>query len=209
MATDTETRQRIVDHARDRFMVAGFTKVTLDEIATELGMSKKTLYKFFQSKEELAKAGVTAMLQHIEKMIERIVSSDRSSTEKIIETMLVVGRQVSRFGRESQINLRRTAPELWKMIEEFRREQIFSKVGRIFHQAKAEGVIRAEIDEQILLLVFLNAVQGIVNPEVLSQSPFTMEQAFRNIIAVVFQGALTDEGRKQLSVISELSTTLS
>ena len=56
--TDEETRQRILRVAMTFFLAHGFSRVTMDEIARELGMSKKTLYQHFESKESLMLAGV-------------------------------------------------------------------------------------------------------------------------------------------------------
>ena len=51
--TDMEIRDRILEKARDMFFKLGFSKVTMDEIAFELGMSKKTLYRYFKTKKNL------------------------------------------------------------------------------------------------------------------------------------------------------------
>jgi len=76
MTTDTEVRERIISYAREHFMHEGFSKVTLDEIATELGMSKKTLYKYFEDKEDLLRAGIEENLRNIAREIDAISTSE-------------------------------------------------------------------------------------------------------------------------------------
>ncbi len=53
MTDDIEIKDRILSRAEEMFLKFGYSKVTMDEIAANIGMSKKTLYKFFPSKEEL------------------------------------------------------------------------------------------------------------------------------------------------------------
>lgn len=166
MATDTEIRERIISFARDRFLNPGFSKVTLDEIASELGVSKKTLYKHFESKEDILRAGMQETMRAIAKEIDRIVASDKPFAEKLAGVMMIIGKQVSKLNRSAQSDLRKFAPELWNEIEAFRRDQIFIKMGKMITQARDENIFRPEVNEQILVLMILNCVQGIMNPEV-------------------------------------------
>lgn len=196
MATDTEIRHRIISFAQQRFLNPGFSKVTLDEIASELGMSKKTLYKHFENKEDILRAGMQETMRAIAIEIERIVGSDRPFAEKLAGVMMIIGRQVSKLSRSAQSDMQKFTPELWKEIEVFRREQIFTKIEKMVTQAREENIFRPDINEQVLVLMILNCVQGILNPEVLSQNSFSAEQAFRIIFKTIFEGALTDGARK-------------
>ena len=69
---------KILEAAADRFMDAGLYKVTMDEIASDLKMSKKTVYKFFPSKEILLKAIVYTIMKKVEDEVQGIISSDKS-----------------------------------------------------------------------------------------------------------------------------------
>jgi AcrR family transcriptional regulator len=55
MSEELEIKKRIMHAAGQKFIQYGFSKVTMEEIAEELGMSKKTLYQHFESKNELLK----------------------------------------------------------------------------------------------------------------------------------------------------------
>lgn len=200
MATDIEVRKRIIAFAQERFLNPGFSKVTLDEIASELGISKKTLYKHFENKEDILRYGMQETMRAIAKEIDRIVVSDRPFAEKLAGMMMIIGKQVSKLSRSAQSDMQKFAPELWKEIEVFRREQIFMKIGKMISQARDENVFRPDVNEQVLVLMILNCVQGILNPEVLSQNSFSAEQAFRIIFKTIFEGALTDGARKEFHV---------
>jgi AcrR family transcriptional regulator len=200
LATDFETQERIVTHAREKFLQTGFSKVTLDEIADDLGMSKKTLYKYFSSKEELFRAGIHQTMKRVASSIEAILRENKPFAEKIAQMTMTVGNQVIKITRPAQMDAMRSLPHIWKEVEEFRREQIYEKFGRLIRQGREENVFRKDINDEVLLLMLLNSAQGIVQPDVLAQHSFSMQEAMRSIFKVIFEGALTEEARKDFHV---------
>ena len=208
MTTDTEIRERIISFAREHFMHEGFSKVTLDEIATELGMSKKTLYKYFEDKEDLLRAGIEENLRKVAHEIDAITASDGSFAEKLARVMMLIGKQMSRLSRSAMLDMQKFTPELWKQIETFRREQIFNRIGKMIAQAREENIFRSNVNEQILSLMIIHCIQGILNPEVLSQNSFSAEEAFKIIFRTIFEGALTDEARKNFHIFDTPLTNI-
>lgn len=202
--TGTEERDRIVDTAAEKFLSQGLSKVTLDEIASDLQMSKKTVYKFFPSKDELLKSVVHVMMRRLEKQIAAIVSSNKPFPEKMTEFLAFVGKFVGRLSSQFVIDVQRFAPSLWKEIETFRREHIFSKLDLMFAQAKKEGFFRPDVDSELFKLVFIHSMQGIMNPQTLSQHSFSAQQAFKSVFVILFEGSLTEQSRKDFHFFDSL-----
>jgi AcrR family transcriptional regulator len=199
---DQEEKQRILDVASAKFMESGITKVTLDEVATELGMSKKTVYKFFPSKDILLHTIVKMLLSRIEREVKSIVNSDDPFEGKLTRVLALIGRQVRHFSRQFQLDIQRFAPSLWNEIDRFRREHILSQVKRMFEQAKRENIFRSDLNIDLFYLVFNSTVQGIMNPKTLSENSFSAEDAFRGIFRILLEGALTDEAKKSAIYIN-------
>ncbi len=203
MATDLEMRDRILLLARDKFLQMGFSKVTLDEIAVELGISKKTVYKFYPSKEELLRAAVHLNMRMVDQDLQQIISSDKPFAEKLAEAMMMLAKYVGRISKSSISDMQRFTPALWKELERFRRERILDKLATMIRQARAEKIFRDDVNDQVLIHMLISAIQGIVNPEVLSQNAFSAEEAFRTIFRVIFDGALTDDARKEFHLFDK------
>jgi AcrR family transcriptional regulator len=195
-----DERQRILDVATSRFTEAGITKVTIDEVASELQMSKKTVYKFFPSKEDLLRTVVKMMLMHVEREFMAIVNSDEPFEQKLTLLFALVGRQVRKLSRQFQLDMQRFAPGLWKEIDTFRRERVLSRLKNMLLQAKQEKIFRNDVDIDLFYLVLLNAVQGVVNPKVLSENSFSAEEAFHGIVGILFKGALTEDAIKRFDL---------
>jgi len=195
--TDINEQERILEAAREKFFEQGFVKVTVDEISADLGMSKKTLYKFFPSKEDLIRKVIHLMMRQANHRVETIVNSDVPSVEKMSQILVFIGRMWGRAGRQFPIDMKKYFPELWKEIEVFRRERVLVNIQKIFVQAKREGVLRDDVNAQLLLLMFLTCVEGILNPTTLSEQSFSLSEAFQGIFKILFEGALTDEARRR------------
>ncbi|OGG55831.1 MAG: hypothetical protein A3F84_24780 [Candidatus Handelsmanbacteria bacterium RIFCSPLOWO2_12_FULL_64_10] len=196
MSGDPQIRDRILETAREQFFQLGFTKVTMDEIASGLGMSKKTLYRFFSGKDELLREVVELNRGEIERGLDEILQ-DRglSFAEKLKRLMAFLAMKLSRIGPLFMQDLHRNAPELWKEIEAFRRQKATSVFGDLIEEGVRKGVFRGDVDRQLLTLMYVNLIQGIIHAEVLSQLPLSASQAFEAIIKVLFEGILTDEFR--------------
>ena len=114
---EKDPKERILELANDRFLKMGFNKVTLDELSTELGISKKTMYKFFPSKEELVKTIVWLMLRRVEKEVHRISEDPKPFVHRLADLILFIGKTVGRFSKSFQQDMKRFAPMIWAEAE--------------------------------------------------------------------------------------------
>lgn len=194
--TETETKTNILAAAEEMFMQHGYSKVTMEEIAAGLSISKKTLYKFFPNKKELLKELLTErqceFMDHIDDMWKR---QDLDFVGKFRNTLDFVGERSSRMNRLQDVQ--RIAPDIWKEIHDFKKGTIFEKVRKLFEAGFETGIFRSDIDKDIVILVYTNAVESIVNPESLAELPCTAGQAFEAISKIIFEGILTEEGRSK------------
>ncbi len=196
MPSNTEIRNRILEAAEEQFFKFGFTKVTVSEIASELGMSKKTLYKYFPSKEKLLRGVIELMMKDVPTHVSSLIHDDSMDyLDGLKHLMRLVGVQLSKLGRTFIQDVRKNAPEIWKEIDEFRTKNILRNFGNMLNEGIRKGTFRSDINQQLLMLMYTNTVQNILNPEVLSQHPFSVSDAFEAIVKVFFEGILTDRGR--------------
>lgn len=207
MKTDLQLKERILEYSRNEFLTRGFSKVTLDEIASNLGISKKTLYKFYPSKEELLRSSLHAMMRSAGWELERIASSEKPLVEKLATALMVAGKYISRVRREAITDFQRFVPSLWREMDQYRNEQIVSRLVRMLEQGREEHVFRSEVNGQVLIYMLTSSLREVINPAVLSKHSFSAHEAAMSIFKVLFEGAFTDEARKEFH-IPENSTEL-
>lgn len=192
-----EPKDRIIEHAENRFLGSGFNKVTLDELSNELGISKKTMYKFFPSKEDLVTTMLRMVMRRVERNVTMICQSNKPVTRRLAELMLFIGTLAGRISRAFQMDIQRFAPSLWKELDNFRQEMILTRVAALICEAKEQKKFRDDVNDEVVVMMFTNAVQSIVNPEVLSKHSFSPKEAMYTIFHVIFEGSLTEEARKE------------
>ncbi len=207
--SDADERERILHAAARRFMELGISKVTLDEIASDLGMSKKTMYKYFPSKEDLLKNVIHDRINRNGKRFKDMMGSGKPFGDKLQEIFAFAGREFSTAGRQFILDLRRIDPDLWEEAEEYRRTTIVTNVRKMIEQAKEEGMIRKGLDVDLFVLVFLGAVQNIITPKTLSEQRFSTLEAFQGILGIIFEGALTDDARATIHLSGQFPTEFS
>jgi AcrR family transcriptional regulator len=200
LGQDDATRARIIAAAGGLFFNRGFVRVTADDIAAELGISKATLYKEFRSKEEILRAVVRGFMAEIIGRVDALIKDETLSfVEKLARLFAFVGGQISQLGPLFVRDIQKSAPRVWKEIEEFRRDKIIINFNRILAAGRKQGLFRGDIDTDLLMKMFLKLVEEFVNPAEILRSGRSPSETFESVIKVFFQGILTDEGRLDFS----------
>lgn len=193
-------RPRVVEAAGALFLSRGFVRVTSDDIAARLGISKATLYKHFSGKEEILREVVRGVLNEMGDRIERLVDdASLGFVEKMVALMSFMGTRMARFEPVFIRDLQKHAPEIWKEIEVFRRDKIARNFKIILEAGRREGYFRADVDLDLLLEMFASLVQEFINPAALLRSGRSPADTFESVIKVFFQGIVTDKGRRDFS----------
>ena len=198
MAAALEVQNRILKVAGSQFFSLGFTKVTMDEIAHELGMSKRTLYQYFPGKKALLRKALLSRTERISEGLGRINQSNETPFGKRLEQALtLVATEIPHFSPIFLRDIQRHAPEIWQELDQRRQEHIHPRFGQLIHEGVKEGFLRKDISAEMLVLLFSTLIRNVMNPETLSRLPLSAPQAFSVISGVLFEGILTDNGRAQ------------
>jgi len=195
-------RQRILEKALEKFKTLGYAKTTMDEIAAELGMSKKTLYKYFATKLDLIEAVVEAMLKHIDERCDAVLVSSLSAIEKLAGISQVIVDQQQRLATKVMMgSIRDHLPHIWRRIEAFRRERKRKNMQAVIEQGVREGTFRTGVDREMFDNFLSGAINEGIHPDVLIHAHYSMGDAFLGLMDIFMNGILTTTGRKQYKKI--------
>ncbi|MBX3737064.1 MAG: TetR/AcrR family transcriptional regulator [Candidatus Didemnitutus sp.] len=192
-----EARARIVRAARAHLFAHGYSSWTMDDLATELGMSKKTLYQHFPGKEELVRAALEQFASEVRAEADAIIA-DRNLTfaEKLRGFTGGMHQRLSLLTPHVMRDLQRFAPKLHDLTFELRRRNLPSIFGRLLEQGQLTGKVRPELDAPFAAEFLLHAIQGIMQPATLEHLNLAPHQAFEKAMNLYFGGLLTPAGRK-------------
>lgn len=205
----TEIRERILLKAREKFAAAGYGKTSVEEIAGDLGMSKKTLYKFFPTKLKLAEMLVEQVLAEINRRCDAILASPLPAVEKLLRIVqMIIGQQQGFVTKILLESLRNHLPHLWQRIEAFRRERMRKNLEAILAQGKRDGTVRADFNHDLFFHFLFGAISEGINPEVLIQSSYSMPEALSALFDIFMNGTLTAKGREQFQKLKAANLSL-
>ena len=148
------TTDRILRKAREMFLEAGFVHVTMDDVAYQLGMSKRTLYEHVRSKRELLREAMLQQVRIITTGVTAIAENpDLNPTDKLRQLVLFASETVPRPSRQFLLDMQRSAPELWGEIDRHRSEAVQQSFRRIFEEGQSRGLFRGDLDVELFLLL--------------------------------------------------------
>lgn len=107
-----------------------------------------------------------------------------------------MGQRISKIRIAAFQDLKRSVPEAYSRLEERRREVILNKLVLLFKEGVITGIFREDLDQQLVVTIIMNAIQNLTLPEFLAQTPYTMEDVFKQVFTLVIEGNLTDSGRE-------------
>jgi AcrR family transcriptional regulator len=189
-------RERIVAGARHHFFAHGFRGVTVDDLAAELGMSKKTLYAHFASKPEIVEAAILAKFSELDGELARITTEHTADFVRALRLLLeCVLRHAEEVSPAFLRDVRRDKPELFQLIESRRSAMIHRHFGKLFAAGRRARRIRADVPTTLLIEILLAAVQGVMTPHKLTDLGVSPKAGFSAIISVLLDGVLTPAGR--------------
>ena len=186
----------ILKIARAHFFLHGFRTVTMDDLAVEMGMSKKTLYAHFSSKMELLRAVMRDKFDSVEADLERVTSENPDDFPARLQALLSCLRaHTAEIGEPYLRDVRREAPELFALVQERRRELIQRYFGRLLQDGRKAGMIRKDIPAPMMIEMLMGAVDAVINPMKMGELDTSPKAAFHHIVTIFLEGVLTEEGR--------------
>jgi AcrR family transcriptional regulator len=189
--------QRIVAAARAHFFSHGFRLVTMDDLAAELGISKKTLYVHFPDKIALLEAVLADKFAGLQAKLEQITREHPHDFSGALHELLAnTQRELDEIKPPFVRDMRQKAPHVFQKVERRRAELIERFFGKLFVEGQRAGMVRKDIPARLIIEILLAAVQAIVNPAKVEELGLTPKTAFASVIKVVLEGVLTRKGRK-------------
>jgi len=189
-----ELQDRIVELGEEKLFREGFYKTRMEDIAIELHMSKKTIYKFFPSKSDLVMAVANHFTKKMERKILPILESDKNAIEKLADLLTLLSNTAGKIGDKVFKELKNHYPEVWQHVDSFRTEMMYGNITKVYEQGKREGLF-LDFPTPIVMNVFVNAVRSTVNPEFIINNNFSIVTAAQTTFKIVLGGVLTEKGK--------------
>ena len=180
-------KERIAESAFNQILKHGLRKFTIDDITTDLGISKKTIYKHFASKSQIIEYVLDTYVTEELAMQEKVMASTQSFRERF-EALILPAEQQS-IPTQVLAELQQFYPELWdKCAEAVHITR--NKILQIYAEGMRNGEIRSDVHPAVIDLVVKNAVDGVLDYRFLSKNDISMVQAWNSVKSMVLYGIM-------------------
>ena len=190
-------QRRIVEAARAHFFSHGFRRVTMDDLADELGISKKTLYAYFPGKFDLLEAVLADKFASVEETLKEATSANlRDFSATLRDLVSGTQRELDEIKPPFVRDMRQKAPHVFKVVERRRGALIQRYFGKLFAKGQRAGMVRKDVPAKLMIEILLVMIQGIMNPPKMEELGMMPKEGFAGILKIVLEGALTTKGRR-------------
>jgi AcrR family transcriptional regulator len=188
-------QEQIIEQIEDKLFSEGFYNTTMDDVASELGMSKKTIYKFFPSKEDLVMAIAKHFMNRIKSKILPALNSDRNAIEKLGELIKILAGASEKISTKRMEEMKKHFPGIWNEIDRFRTKMMFENITKVINQGKNEGLF-IDYPTSIIMTMLVACIRSVVNPDFILNNNFSIIEGARTAFRIIIGGIVTDKGKK-------------
>lgn len=191
-----EVQERIKQKADELFRRFGIRSVTMDEIASQLGMSKKTIYQYFSDKDQLVGAVAEDEILFSQESCLRDVAASANAIQEIFRVMEFVGIMFKNMNPAMLYDLEKYHPAGYKKFLDHKNLFLFDMIKKNLERGIKEELYRPEMNVEIIARLRLENIMLGFNPQVFSPSKFNLVELQQEIIEHFLYGVATMKGYK-------------
>jgi TetR/AcrR family transcriptional regulator, cholesterol catabolism regulator len=180
------------------FRKYGIKSITMDDIAREVGISKKTLYQFVTDKTDLVNKVVESELIHNKECFDSVSTIGMNAISELFEVNRFMIGMMKRNSPSFEYDLRKHYPEVFQKVMLTRRKGMFESVLANLKRGKAEGLYREELKEEILTRLQISRLENMYSDVMFSIEDYSTENIFRELFIYHIRGIANEKGIKYL-----------
>lgn len=191
-----EVKERILNKATDLFMRYGIRSITMDEIATQLGISKKTIYQFFTDKDDMVMAVIDLEIEKNE--LECIQFRDQSddAVHQIFLALESLEEILKTTNPLMLYDLEKHHPRSFKKLKEFKYQFLYKVIVDNLQRGISEGIYRDDIQLDIVAKCRIESAFLVFNLDLFPHSRYKISEVNYELSMLFIHGVVTEKGRE-------------
>ena len=191
-----DVRERILEESEMLFFRYGVRRVTMDDVAKALGMSKKTLYQYYSDKDELVAEATQAHLDRERIEFDKIFRNSENSIKSLFSISQCMRKSLSEINPSVLFELKRFYPKSWEYWTEFKDQFIFKSIVENIKKGIEEEYFRSEVNAEILANLRVMEIQILFDRESFPSEKFNFMEVQMQLFNHFVYGIATEKGRK-------------
>lgn len=191
-------REKIIHTSAELFLNFGFKSVTMDDIANEMGISKKTIYVHFENKTKLIEAVTFEVFEKICEGIDCICETSRNPIEELYDVKMYVMHYLKDEKTSPQFQLKKYYPQIYQRLHFKQFEKMHESVKESIQKGVDTQLFRPDIDVDFISRMYFNGMVGIKDETIFPQTLFTMDYLMESYLEYHLRAIVTEKGLKLL-----------
>lgn len=200
-----EVRERILKTAEELFLKFGIRSVTMDEIASELGISKKTIYMHFEDKDAIVHEVATFRMSCEQDISEQIWKEAENPIHEVVKEIEMLKTHVAALNPVVIYDLKKYYPKTWAVFQQHKQTIFLDITRRNLQEGVRQGLYRPDINIEILSRLRMEEVDFAFDQSVFPSSKFNQFEIHKTFIDHFLRGVLTPKG---LAVYEQYADTI-
>ena len=180
------------------FMKYGIKSVTMDDMAKELGVSKKTLYKYFKDKNEIVSTLMKMDINEEMKILDSLTHSSENAIEETYAFSQVLIEKLKSINPSLLYDLEKYHPKAWNLFVAHKRVDVFGCIKVNIDRGKEEGYYLDYLDAEVVAKLYSEKIDMIFNLEIFPLEKFSIEDVYTKMIDYHLRGIINEKGRNYL-----------
>lgn len=194
----TAVREEIINTSIGLFTKYGIRSVTMDDIAKELGISKKTIYQHFTDKDEIISI---ATQRYVQEECGKMIDICRTAGNAVEHLHLISEGLKETFKNMNPAvlyDLKKYHKKAWNIFLDYKENKIYSAMEENLRNGVRDGFFRKEINIKILTILRLAEIEMTFDKESFPHDEFSLVDIHTQLLDHFAYGILTDKGLKLL-----------
>lgn len=191
-----EAKERILVKANELFTRYGIRSVSMDDIAAQLGMSKKTLYQYYRDKDELVNAFFDVILTSNKSQCLECTQKGENAIHEVFLSFDMVEEMLTAMNPSVLFDMQKYHPSAFKKFDEYRNGFLYKMIRANIEKGIDEELYRKDIDVDILSRYRLHSVVLSFNSEVFPNNKTNLVHIEQQLLEVFLWGIATPKGQK-------------
>ncbi len=192
-------REKIIYKSAELFLTLGFKSVTMDDIASELGISKKTIYVHFANKTKLVEAVTFYLFETICDGIDDICDNSNNPIEELYDIKMYVMNHLKNEKASPQYQLKKYYPKIYSVLRLKQFDKMHESVSDSLSKGINTGLFRENIDVEFISRMYFNGMTGIKDESIFPRPKFEMNYLMESYLEYHLRAIVTEKGMKVLN----------
>ena len=171
-----ELKEEITIRAEKMFLKLGVRSVTMDDIARELGISKKTLYQHFENKDKLVAEVVITHVDREKNMLDGICEQSENAVDEMLKMGAFITAMIEDVSPSALYDLQKYYRKSWETLMKKQDEQNSCCIVKNIERGREEGLYRKDLNTDIIAKLYGKATYMIVEELSVPNSRFTRRE---------------------------------